>query len=153
MRHPPGLTWNLAWRIFGDPIPTLKEVITQAPPSPPAMCSEPTGFSRAMGQRGHHPGSRPISLAALCGDGAIETQQASCEPRLWEGMEPEWELLPAAQTGHDFNTLFWNSAFNSKCLPGQIWSLESNYSSRSAQNRKIKTHTLQIEECSRPVYI
>jgi hypothetical protein len=88
MRHPPGLTWNLPWRMFGDPVPTLREVITQAPPSPLAMCSEPTGFSRAMGQRGHHLSSRPISLPELCRDGATERQQGSCESRLWEGMEP-----------------------------------------------------------------
>lgn len=77
MRHPPGLTWNLPWRMFGDPVPTLREVITQEPPSPPAMRSEPTGFSGAMGHRGHVRSSRPISLPAWSGDGATPRQQSS----------------------------------------------------------------------------
>lgn len=74
-----------------DPVPALGEVITQGPPSPPAMCSEPTGFSRATGQRGYLLSSRSVGLPALSGDRATQIGQAtvSCESRPWEGTE--WE--------------------------------------------------------------
>lgn len=104
---------------------------------PPAMCSEPTGFSRAMGQRGHLPSSRPISLPALSRDGPTQRQQGSqsaVSPGVGRNGASEWELLPTTLTGHGFNTPFWNSAFNSKCLLGQIWSLESNYRTGRIQN-------------------
>lgn len=43
----------------------------------PAMCSEPTGFLRAMRQRGHLLSSRPVSLPALCGDRESQSRQGS----------------------------------------------------------------------------